>query len=94
MPLLEEWGIPCGLASLQNYEGVYQGYVTGLAKDFLDSLSSDDLSNVEIYTCGPHPMLEAVSKLANEYNSMPGLSRRVYGLCCWRLCWMCCRGSD
>jgi len=68
MPLLEEWGIPCGLASLQNYEGVYQGYVTGLAQDFLDSLTSDDLSNVEIYTCGPHPMLEAVSKLANEYN--------------------------
>ena len=68
MPLLEEWGIPCGLASLQNYEGVYQGYVTGLAQDFLDSLTSNDLSNVEIYTCGPHPMLEAVSKLANEYN--------------------------
>ena len=68
MPLLEEWGIPFGLASLQNYDGVYQGYVTGLAKDFLDSLSSDDLSNVEIYTCGPHPMLEAVSKLASEYS--------------------------
>ena len=68
MPLLEEWGIPCGLTSLQNYDGVYQGYVTGLAKDFLDSLSSDDLSNVEIYTCGPHPMLEAVSKLASEYS--------------------------
>ena len=68
MPLLEEWGIPCGLASLQNYDGVYQGYVTGLAKDFLDSLSSDDLSNVEIYTCGPHPMLEAVSKLASEFS--------------------------
>ena len=68
MPLLEAWGIPCGLASLQNYDGVYQGYVTGLAKDFLDSLSSDDLSNVEIYTCGPHPMLEAVSKLASEYS--------------------------
>ena len=68
MPLLGEWGIPCSLASLQNYDGVYQGYVTGLAKDFLDSLSSDDLSNVEIYTCGPHPMLEAVSKLASEYS--------------------------
>ena len=68
MPLLEEWGIPCGLASLQNYEGVYQGYVTDLAKDFLESLSSDKLSNVEIYTCGPHPMLEAVSKLAKKNN--------------------------
>ena len=68
MPLLEEWGIPCGLTSLQNYEGVYKGYVTDLAKDFLESLSSDELSNVEIYACGPHPMLEAVSKLAKKYN--------------------------
>ena len=51
-----------------NYEGVYQGYVTDLAKDFLGSLSPDELSDVEIYTCGPHAMLEAVSKLANEYN--------------------------
>ena len=67
MPQLEDWGIPCGLASLQNYEGIYKGYVTGLAKDFLESLSSEELSNVEIYTCGPYPMLEAVSKLANEY---------------------------
>ena len=51
----------------RNYEGIYKGYVTGLAKDFLESLSSEELSNVEIYTCGPYPMLEAVSKLANEY---------------------------
>jgi dihydroorotate dehydrogenase electron transfer subunit len=67
MPLLEEWGIPCGLSSLQSFEGVYNGYVTGLAQDFLDSLSSEDLRNVEIFSCGPHAMLEAVSKLANEY---------------------------
>jgi len=68
MPLLEEWGVPCGLASLQNFEGVYEGYVTGLAREFLDSLSKDDLKDVEIYSCGPNAMLEAVSKLAHEYN--------------------------
>ena len=68
MPLLEEWRVPCGLASLQDYEGVYKGYVTDLAREYLDSLSSNDLKEVEIFTCGPNPMLEAVSKLANEYN--------------------------
>jgi len=67
MPLLEDWGIPCGLASLQNYEGVYQGYVTDLAKEFLDSLSKNDLENVEVYSCGPDAMLESVSKLTSEY---------------------------
>ena len=68
MPLLEEWRVPCGLASLQDYEGVYKGYVTDLAREYLDSLSSNDLKEVEIFTCGPNPMLEAVSKLSNEYN--------------------------
>ena len=28
MPLLEDWGIPCRLASLQDYPGCYEGYVT------------------------------------------------------------------
>ena len=68
MPLLEEWNVACGLASLQNYDGTYQGYVTELAREYLDSLSKEELQNVEIYSCGPHPMLEAVSELAKEYN--------------------------
>ena len=68
MPLLEDWGVACRLASLQNYDGVYQGYVTDLAKVYLDSLSADELAQVEVYSCGPHPMLEAVANLAKEYN--------------------------
>lgn len=68
MPELEDWGVECRLASLQNYDGVYQGYVTDLARVYLDSLSADDLAQVEVYSCGPHPMLEAVANLSKEYN--------------------------
>ena len=68
MPQLEDWKIACGLTSLQSYEGVYNGFVTGLAKEYLDSLSENELQEIEIYSCGPHPMLEAVSKLAEDYN--------------------------
>ena len=68
MPQLEEWKIACGLTSLQSYVGVYNGYVTGLAKEYLDSLSENELQEIEIYSCGPHPMLEAISKLAEDYN--------------------------
>lgn len=68
MPQLEDWGMECRLASLQNYEGVYQGYVTDLARVYLDGLSADELAQVEVYSCGPHPMLEAVANLAKEYN--------------------------
>ena len=68
MPLLEDWGIETRLASLQNYEGVYQGYVTDLAKVYLDGLSTEELAEVEVYSCGPHPMLEAVANLAKAYD--------------------------
>ena len=81
MPLLEEWRVPCGLASLQDYEGVYKGYVTDLAREYLDSLSSSDLKEVEVFTCGPNPMLEAVSKLANEYDLPCQASLEEYMAC-------------
>ena len=81
MPLLEEWRVPCGLASLQDYEGVYKGYVTDLAREYLDSLSSSDLKEVEVFTCGPNPMLEAVSKLSNDYNLPCQASLEEYMAC-------------
>jgi len=68
MPLLDEWNIPSRLASLQGYAGTYEGYVTDLARHWLKSLTKEQLDEVEIYSCGPHPMLEAVAKLAKEFN--------------------------
>jgi len=67
MPLLDDWGILSRLASLQGYPGCLDGYVTDLARYWLDSLNKDELEEVEIFSCGPHPMLEAVVKLAREY---------------------------
>ena len=81
MPLLEDWNIACGLASLQNYKGVYNGYVTTLASEYLDSLSEDDLLKVEIFSCGPHPMLEAVSQLAKDYKLPCQVSLEEYMAC-------------
>ena len=68
MPQLEEWNVACRLASLQDYEGVFKGYVTDLARVYLDTLSAVELAQVEVYSCGPHPMLEAVANLAKEYS--------------------------
>lgn len=81
MPLLEDWGVECRLASLQDYQGVYQGYVTDLAKVYLDGLSVDELAEVEVYSCGPHPMLEAVAKLAKEYDLPCQVSLEEYMAC-------------
>ncbi len=68
MPLLDDWGIPSRLASLQGYVGCYEGYVTDLARRWLDGLARESRQTVEIFSCGPHPMLEAVAKLAADYD--------------------------
>ena len=67
MPLLEGWGIACRLASIQGFDGSFKGYVTDLARNYLDALPHKELSQVEIYSCGPRPMLEAVAELSKEY---------------------------
>lgn len=68
MPLLDDWGIASRLASLQGYAGCFEGYVTDLARTWLDALSEEQRKEVAIFSCGPHPMLEAVAKLAQEYH--------------------------
>ena len=68
MPLLDDWGIASRLASQQGYAGCFEGYVTDLARTWLDALSEEQRKEVAIFSCGPHPMLEAVAKLAREYH--------------------------
>ncbi len=67
MPLLEDWKIPSRLCSLQFYPGCYDGYITDLARCWLTTLTPNQLNEVEIFACGPHPMLEAVATLATEF---------------------------
>jgi dihydroorotate dehydrogenase electron transfer subunit len=67
MPLLEDWGIPSRLASQRDFAGCHQGYVTDLARRWLDGLSEQERAEVGIYACGPHPMLEAVVAVARDY---------------------------
>lgn len=67
MPLIEDWGVASRLASQQEFAGCYQGYVTDLARAWLDRLDERGLAQVEIFACGPHPMLQAVARLAGDY---------------------------
>lgn len=68
MPLIEDWDIPSRLASLQGYAGCFEGYVTDLARHWLDALDDDQRNQVAVFACGPHPMLEAVARMAQEYH--------------------------
>ena len=81
MPLLEEWGVPSRLATLAGYAGCYAGYVTDLASEWLGSLAPDQLQEVEIFSCGPTPMLKAVAKVAQRFGVPCQVSLEEYMAC-------------
>ncbi|MCU7848392.1 MAG: dihydroorotate dehydrogenase electron transfer subunit [Candidatus Thiodiazotropha sp. (ex Lucinoma kastoroae)] len=81
MPLLDDWGIGCRLASLQEFAGCFQGYVTELATQWLNTLDRQTRSQVEIFACGPHPMLEAVAQLAAKHDIPCQVSMEEFMAC-------------
>jgi dihydroorotate dehydrogenase electron transfer subunit len=81
MPLLDDWGIPCRLASLQGYAGCYQGYVTDLARHWLNALDDNIKATLTLYSCGPHPMLKAVADLAAEFSLACQVSLEEFMAC-------------
>ncbi len=81
MPLLDEWGIPSRLASLRGYPGCFEGYVTDLASAWLMSLDSTALTEVEIFSCGPTPMLKATAAVAKKFNVPCQVSLEEYMAC-------------
>lgn len=81
MPLLEDWGVPGRLASQQDYPGCYQGYITGLARLWLDGLNAEERARVSLFACGPHPMLAATAALAREYDLPCQVSLEEYMAC-------------
>jgi dihydroorotate dehydrogenase electron transfer subunit len=67
MPLLEEWGVPSRLASRADFPGCFPGFVTQLADAWLKSLGPRELAEVEIFACGPTPMLEVMTQVARRH---------------------------
>jgi dihydroorotate dehydrogenase electron transfer subunit len=67
MPLLDGWGVPSRLASKAGFPGCYDGFVTQLADEWLGALDPGAKNEVEVFTCGPTPMLEAVARVAAKH---------------------------
>lgn len=67
MPLLDGWGVPSRLASLAGFPGCFDGYVTDLAAAWLSSLDGQALAEVEMFACGPTPMLQATARVARRF---------------------------
>ncbi len=67
MPLLDGWGVPSRLATLAGYAGCYPGYVTALADEWLASLDAAARDEVEVFACGPTPMLRASAAVSRRH---------------------------
>jgi dihydroorotate dehydrogenase electron transfer subunit len=81
MPLLEDWGVPSRLTSGAGLPGCHGGYVTDLARLWLEALPPEERDRVQIYACGPHPMLAASAALAREYHLPCQVSLEEYMAC-------------
>lgn len=78
---MEKLRIPCRLSSQAGYEGCHLGYVTELAKSFIETLSDGEKTETIIYACGPESMLKAVAKLAKDDQLDCVLSLEEYMAC-------------
>lgn len=81
MTLLEDWKISSRLCSLQGYPGCYDGYVTDLARSWLQALTEEERQQVEVFSCGPTAMLRAVARLAAEFSLPCEVSLEEYMAC-------------
>ncbi len=81
MPLLEDWGIPSRLASGAGFPGCYDGFVTDLARAWLAAQPAGERAEVELFACGPTPMLKAVARLAQEFVLPCQISLEEYMAC-------------
>lgn len=81
MPLLDDWGVPSRLTSLLGLPGCFEGYVTDLARKWLEGLDEMARAEVEVFACGPHPMLEAVATLARDFDLPCQISLEEFMAC-------------
>jgi dihydroorotate dehydrogenase electron transfer subunit len=81
MPLLNDWGIANRLASGAGFADCFNGFVTELADAWLQTLALPALHEVEIFACGPTPMLAAAARLARRYAVACQVSLEEYMAC-------------
>ena len=81
MTLLEDLSIPSRLTSKQNYPGCFDGYIHELALIWLQGLTEQERTGIEIFACGPSIMLEAVAKLSQQFSLPCQLSLEEYMAC-------------
>ena len=85
---LEDAGVPSRTASRAGLSGCFDGLVTELARGWLAVRSSfggaelrPSLDDVELFACGPDPMLRAVAELGREFEVPSQLALEEHMAC-------------
>ena len=81
VPELEAQDIPSRLATTQGYAGCFDGFVTDLARTWLEGLSAAELGRVAVYACGPNPMLKATAALSASFGLPCQVSMEEFMAC-------------
>jgi dihydroorotate dehydrogenase electron transfer subunit len=81
MPLMEDWGVASRLASRAGFAGCFNGFVTELADAWLRTRPPDELREVEIFACGPTPMLASAARLARRFGVACQVSLEEFMAC-------------
>ncbi len=81
MTLLEDLQIPSRLTSKQNYPGCFDGYIHELANIWLENLTDNERSEIEIFACGPTVMLKAVATVSQQLSIPCQLSLEEHMAC-------------
>lgn len=67
MAALEQAGVPARLASKRGFAGCYNGWLDGLAEQWLNA-SGGAHRRIEIFACGPPAMLKSIARLAAQFD--------------------------
>ena len=78
---LEAMGVAARLCSKRRYPGCFDGFIDELAQLWLSHLHGSEKSRVEIFACGPRPMLRAVAALARRHQLPCQLCVEEYMAC-------------
>jgi len=78
---LEQLKVPTRLASMQGFPGVHAGYVTDLARTWLAAMSDTERDQIEVFACGPEPMLQAAAKVTRDFGVACQLCLEEYMAC-------------
>ncbi|MEO5349803.1 MAG: dihydroorotate dehydrogenase electron transfer subunit [Magnetococcus sp. YQC-3] len=63
---LQQAGVVSRLASLTERPGYFCGYVTELVTEYLQASPSAERGRLQLYTCGPLPMMGALAQVAER----------------------------